>query len=108
VYETVYQFAGVKDLPFSEVVLIDPFNTGTLMTGFVTDKTEMSEDGIYTVFVPTAPNPTNGNIYHVKYDAIRFLDIGPQDAMRTIVGMGTGSKALINAKSKESQRLDID
>lgn len=100
VYDTVYQFSGLKKLPFSEVVLIDPFKTGTLMTGFITDRTK---NEFCTVFVPTAPNPTNGNIYHVKHDTIRFLDINPHEAMRTIVGMGTGSEALITSRIEQSK-----
>ncbi|MBN7810700.1 DUF502 domain-containing protein [Algoriphagus sp. H41] len=92
IHQTVYQFVGLKKLPFSDVVLIDPFKTGTLMTGFVTDK--INED-LYTIFVPTAPNPTNGNIYHVPKNAITFLNVQTQDAMRTIMGMGTGTCGLI-------------
>ncbi len=92
IHQTVYQFVGLKKLPFSEVVLIDPYKTGTLMTGFITDK--INED-LYTVFVPTAPNPTNGNIYHVPKKAITFLNAQTQDAMRTIMGMGTGTCDLI-------------
>lgn len=91
VHETVYQFAGVKKLPFSEVVMIDPYKTGTLMTGFITDR--ITED-LFSVFVPTAPNPMNGNIYHVPRNAVTFLNVSTQDAMRTVVGMGTGTSSL--------------
>lgn len=92
VHKTVYQFAGLEKLPFSQVVLIDPFKTGTLMTGFVTSQIN---ENLYTIFVPTAPNPMNGNIYHVPKDSIQFLPVSPQDAMRTIMGMGTGSACLL-------------
>lgn len=98
IYDLVYQFAGVKKLPFSQVVMIDPYKTGVLMTGFVT---EHINDNLYTVFVPTAPNPTNGNIYHVPKDCITFLKVNPQDAMRTVVGMGTGTSSLLVNLSKE-------
>ncbi|MEP2771873.1 MAG: DUF502 domain-containing protein [Fulvivirga sp.] len=94
-HQTVNHFTGVKDLPFNQAVLIDPFNSGTLMTGFVTDN--INED-MYCVFVPTAPNPTNGNIFHVKKEAITFLDVTPQDAMRTVIGMGTGTANLFKSK----------
>ncbi|MBB6325582.1 putative membrane protein [Algoriphagus iocasae] len=94
IHQTVYQFVGLKKLPFSEVVLIDPYNTGTMMTGFITD--QVNED-LYTVFVPTAPNPTNGNIYHVPKSSIKFLSVNTQDAMRTIMGMGTGTCDLISS-----------
>lgn len=92
IHQTIYQFVGMKKLPFSEVVLIDPFNSGSLMTGFVTDQIN---DSLYTIFVPTAPNPTNGNIYHIPKNMITFLDVSVQDAMRTIMGMGTGTCTML-------------
>lgn len=81
-------------MPFSQVVLVDAYNTGVLLTGFITETVSKE---IYTVFVPTAPNPMNGNIYHVPASQLRFLDIEPEKAMRSIVGMGTGSTVLFEA-----------
>lgn len=86
IQETVKQLFGKKEDSFSRVVLVQVF--GVLMTGFVTDD---SKNGIYTVFVPTAPNPTNGFVFHVRKDQLTFLDTKPEDAMRTIIGVGTGS-----------------
>jgi uncharacterized membrane protein len=88
---TVQQFFGRKKMPFSQVVIADVMNTK--MTGFVTDE---REDGTYTIFVPTAPNPTNGFIFHVKKRQLDFLDIRADEAMSTIFGMGTGSSMLFN------------
>lgn len=92
---TIDKFSGQKKMPFSQVVLVDAYNTGVLLTGFITET--VTKD-IYTVFVPTAPNPMNGNIYHVPAAQLRFLEIEPEKAMRSIVGMGTGSSALFEAK----------
>ncbi|GAA0880653.1 hypothetical protein GCM10009119_36230 [Algoriphagus jejuensis] len=97
VQEIIAQFTGLKKMPFSQVVLVDAFNTGVLLTGFVT---ETIAGEIYTVFVPTAPNPMNGNIYHVPGSQLKFLDIEPEKAMRSIVGMGTGSSILFAAKHR--------
>jgi uncharacterized membrane protein len=93
IQEIIGQFTGLKKMPFSQVVLVDAYNTGVLLTGFVTES--VSKD-IYTVFVPTAPNPMNGNIYHVPVSQLKFLEIEPEKAMRTIVGMGTGSSCLFS------------
>ena len=94
--KTVQQFTGVKKMPFSEVVLVDAFNNGTKMTGFVTDK---NDNGIYTVFVPTAPNPTNGFIFHVKESQIEHTpDVKTEDAMRTIIGVGVGTSKTFDLK----------
>lgn len=95
VCDLIYQFAGMKKLPFSRVVLIDPYSNGVLMTGFVADE---SEDGMLTVFVPTAPNPTNGNIFHVPAGQAKILEVTPQSAMQTIVGMGTGSGKILDKR----------
>ena len=87
--DTVQQFFGRKKMPFSQVVIAEVMNTK--MTGFVTDE---RDDHTFTIFVPTAPNPTNGFIFHVKESQLEFLDARPEDAMRTIFGMGTGSSKL--------------
>lgn len=102
--ETIAQFAGLKKMPFSQVVLVDPYNTGVLMTGFVT---EIVSKDLYTVFVPTAPNPMNGNIYHVPTSQLKFLDLEPEKAMRSVIGMGTGSSILFPAKDRvQEESLD--
>ncbi|MGF1638489.1 MAG: DUF502 domain-containing protein [Cyclobacteriaceae bacterium] len=103
--ETIAQFSGLKKMPFSQVVLVDAYNTGVLLTGFVT---ETVTEGIYTVFVPTAPNPMNGNIYHVPASQLKFLDIEPEKAMRSIVGMGTGSSALFAAKYRVQEKESLN
>lgn len=103
--ETIAQFSGLKKMPFSQVVLVDAYNTGVLLTGFITEK---AGDGIYTVFCPTAPNPMNGNIYHVPATQMKFLDIEPEKAMRTIMGMGTGSSNLFAAREKTEEVEELD
>jgi uncharacterized membrane protein len=97
--DTVNQFLGRKKMPFSQVVIAEVMSTK--MTGFVTDE---REDGTYTIFVPTAPNPTNGFIFHVAKKQLDFLDIRPEDAMRTIFGMGTGSALLFPGSTEKGKR----
>ena len=88
--ETVMQFFGKQRSFFSEVVLVDLFNTGALMTGFVTD-----DYGEYlTVFVPTGPNPTSGLIYHVNKDKVLHTNASVENAMKSIISCGAGSSQL--------------
>jgi len=61
--ETVEQLLGGKKSPFSTVALAQIYANDTLVTAFVTDE---HENGMYTVFVPTGPNPTSGNIFHLE------------------------------------------
>lgn len=98
VKDIVQQFTGNKKTPFKQVVMADVFGNGALMTGFVTDD---HENGIYTIFVPTAPNPTNGFVFHVKKEHIRFVDKDAQEAMRTVIGMGAGSVKLFDEKERD-------
>ena len=93
--ETVTQFLSSKQSPFSSVALVNVFGNETLMTAFVTDE---HEDGSYSVFVPTGPNPTSGNIYHLKKEFVHLVDISVEDAMRSIISCGAGSSKLIKAK----------
>ncbi len=93
--DTIKQFSNKRDTPFSKVVLIDAFNNETRMTGFITDT---HNEGIYTVFVPTGPNPTNGMIYHVKESQIEILDVSVEEALKSIISVGAGSKNVIDKK----------
>ncbi len=97
--DIVQQFTGKKRTAFQQVVLLAPYGSDTLMTGFVTDQDE--ED--FTVFVPTAPNPTNGFVFHMKREQLTFIDVKTEDAMRTIVGMGAGSQALFKSVEKKPE-----
>ena len=85
-------------MPFSQVVLVKVFNSETLMTGFITEE---MDDELFTVFVPTGPNPTNGFIFHVKRNQLVFVDTKPEDAMRTVIGVGTGSHILFSGHQRK-------
>ncbi len=94
--ETVRQLIGSNRTPFGRVVLVNVFGTQTRMTGFITD--ELGNE-MYTVFVPTAPNPTNGFVFHCHTSQIEFLDhIKSEDALRSIIAVGAGSNILFKEK----------
>jgi len=95
--ETVLQILGNKKTPFSSVALVRIFGNDTLVTAFVTDE---HPDGSFSVFVPTGPNPTSGNIYHLKGEYVHPVDIPVEEAMRSIISCGAGSAQLIRAYKK--------
>ncbi len=97
--DTVNSLIGTKQAPFSRVALVDVYGNATRMTGFITNENEVH--GYFTVFVPTGPNPTSGNIFHVKEEQLEFLDIGVDDAMRTIISCGTGASDLFESSQKK-------
>jgi uncharacterized membrane protein len=93
VKETVSQFLDKdRQSPFSSVALVRLFGNDTLVSAFVTDR---HADGRYTVFMPTGPNPTSGNIYHVAAENVFPVDASVEDTMRSIISCGAGSSSLI-------------
>ena len=98
VKETVFQFLGNKKSPFSSVALAQIFGNETMVSSFVT---ETHADGSCTVFVPTGPNPTSGNIYHLDAKYVHPVDVSVEDAMRSIISCGAGSSSLLE-KLKDS------
>jgi len=101
--DIVGQFLGDSSKsPFAngEVALVRLFGNETEVTAIVTSK---HEDGRYTVFMPTGPNPTSGNIYHVTEEQVTLCpDIAVSDAMRTIIACGAGTGELLS-NNKESK-----
>ena len=91
--EIILHFSGEEETPFSAVVLVKPFGNDTLMTGFVTDRNPKAP--YTTVFVPTGPNPTSGNIYHVRNENVFDVDVKVEIGMKTVIGCGAGSKPLL-------------
>ena len=92
--ETVLQLLGNKNSPFSSVVLVNIFENETRVTAFITEE---HADGSFTVFVPTGPNPTSGNIYHVKKQYVTKTDADVEDAMKSIISCGAGSSKIIKS-----------
>jgi uncharacterized membrane protein len=74
------------------VALVRLFGNETLVSAFVT---ETHPDGSYTVFMPTGPNPTSGNIYHVPGENVFPVDVSVEDTMRSIISCGAGSSTLV-------------
>jgi uncharacterized membrane protein len=64
------------------------------MTGFITDE---HHDGLYSVFVPTGPNPTTGYIFHLKPKYVHHVDVPIENAIKSVISCGAGSSDLIDA-----------
>ncbi len=101
--ETVKQFFGKNKSFFSEVVLVDVFNCGTLMTGFITD----DHGDFVTLFIPTGPNPTSGNIYHVKKDKIIHTNATVDSGMKSIISCGAGSSEIFKTGIEKAKEKDL-
>lgn len=91
--ETLVQLLGREQTPFTKVVLVQLFpRKNVFMTGFITNETKK----LITVFVPTGPNPTSGNMFHLPKEQVHILEgISVEDGLRTIIACGAGSSDLI-------------
>jgi uncharacterized membrane protein len=102
--EIVGQFFGDSESsPFSsgEVARVQLFGSQcpTTVTAIVTSK---HKDGTITVFMPTGPNPTSGNIYHVPEEYVQLCpDVTVEDMMKSIIACGAGSASLFTANRQE-------
>ncbi|MDO8283023.1 MAG: DUF502 domain-containing protein [Thermodesulfovibrionia bacterium] len=103
--DTVMQFLGGKKAPFSSVALVRVFGTDALFIAFITDS---HPDGSYTVFIPTAPNPTSGNICHLKSENVYLVDVPVEQAMRSVISCGAGSAPLIESMLKKMKEKEAD
>jgi uncharacterized membrane protein len=100
--ETIVQFLSNKTrASFSSVALVQLFGNETLASAFITDR---HPDGSCTVFVPTGPNPTSGNIFHLKAEYVHPVNVRIEDAMRSIISCGAGSQKLINAYLENNRK----
>ena len=66
------------------------------MTGFITD----DQGEIITVFVPTGPNPTSGNIYHLQKDRVLKTGAPVDNGMKTIISCGAGSTEIFESRER--------
>jgi len=107
VKEVVVQILGSSEnSPFSNGVVarvkIFGMDCPTQVTALVVDR---SHGEIYTVFVPTGPNPTSGNIFHVnKEQVVIYPAIKLDSAMRTVIACGAGSNELFGDPSAQKNQ----
>ena len=96
VKDTVSQFIGSGGKnQFSRVALVRVFDNEVLSTAFITAS---HTDGSYTVFIPTAPNPTSGLIMHLPASRVTPVEVSVENAMKTVIACGAGSQALFKKK----------
>ncbi len=75
---------------FSQVALIDFPVKGTRSMGFIASE-DVSIQGTHkvSVFVPTAPNPTNGFLLFLDEADVEVIDIPVDTAIKMIISMGS-------------------
>lgn len=94
--DVVVQFVGGSEetsILSGQVALVRLYQDSQLLvTAIVTAQHQYG----YTVFVPTAPVPTSGMVYHLPSDSVQLLpDISVEQAMKTVIGCGAGSQTIV-------------
>lgn len=97
VYNTVKQvidtFGSQSRTMFSKVVLVQFPRAGVYSIGFLTNKAqgepqEKTREEVWTVFVPTTPNPTSGFLVMLPKKDIVELDMSVGDGMKMVISGG--------------------
>jgi uncharacterized membrane protein len=94
VKQIVVTFSAQKRAVFERVVLIPFPRDGSYAIGFLTNRAQgevqaRTDEEVWTVFVPTTPNPTSGFLVMVPREDIISLDMSVGDAMKLIISGGT-------------------
>ncbi len=97
IYGTVKQvkeaFAGHKSA-FQQAVLVEFPRKGIYSLGFITGEQRnevqfKTPHPVWSVFIPTTPNPTTGFLIFVPEQEIIRLDMSVADAIKSIISLGS-------------------
>ena len=97
-YRTVKQivdtFSAQKRNVFEKVVMVEYPAPGSFVVGFLTNRAAgeiqaSMPDEIWTIFIPTTPNPTSGFLIFYPQKRVRELDMSVGEAMKLIISGGT-------------------
>lgn len=97
VYNTVKQIVDTLSSQnrnmFSKVVLVQFPRPGMYSVGFLTNKMqgeaqEKTSEEVWTVFIPTTPNPTTGFLVMLPHEDIIELEMSVGDGMKLIISGG--------------------
>lgn len=85
-------FAEKREV-FKEVVLFQYPRQGMYSMGFITQDTrgeiqEKIEEDVYSIFLPTTPNPTSGYLLFIPKKDLIKLSISTEDALKLIISGG--------------------
>jgi len=93
VKQVVATFGSQNRNVFSQVVLVEYPRPGVWTVGFLTGKTQgeiqaRTGQELWSVFVPTSPNPTSGFVLFLPPSEITPLDMSVGDGMKMVISGG--------------------
>lgn len=106
VYTTVKQvvatFSAQNRNVFSKVVMIEFPRQGLWSIGFLTNRSvgepaQRAERELWTVFVPTTPNPTSGFLVMVPREEVTELEMSVGDGMKMVISGGAVTPSAVGS-----------
>lgn len=92
IYRLMLQVTNViaSDYGFSRVVFIEWPREGMIAMGFVTGRvfSKRKDHTLVTVYIPTVPNPTSGNMAFVHEDDVMETNLSVDEAMKLVFSGG--------------------
>jgi uncharacterized membrane protein len=97
--QILVSFSTPGESGFLRVVLVEFPKKGMRAVGFVTNESyDKSGEKLFTVFIPTSPNPTSGYLEIVRETDIVQTDISIDDALKMVLSAGKVSLKEISDK----------
>ncbi len=102
-------YAGTKEIsnafllsnkgPFMKVVLAEFPKEGSYALGFITSEAkgeiqDKTKDNVFSVLIPTTPNPTSGFLLFIPMDKLIFLDMTIEEGIKLIISGGIAYKSV--------------
>jgi uncharacterized membrane protein len=93
---------GGKGKSFREVVLFEYPRQGLWTVGFVTNKIELrgsaGDDELVSVYIPSPPNPTAGNLVLVPRRHIQILQMSVEEGLKFVLSGGIVTTGTLTTK----------
>lgn len=93
---------------FKQVVLFEYPREGCWAIGFITSYNEKKSEitdhfqgEVYSVFMPTTPNPTSGFLFYIPKEDCILLEMSSSDAMKLIVSGGVVTPPMERTEKEE-------
>ena len=74
---------------FREVALVEYPRKGLYSLGFITNITGEDANKVYSIFIPTTPNPTSGFLLMMQEHEFQVLDLPVDIALKAVISLGT-------------------
>lgn len=87
-------FLSDKSEVFKRVALFEYPRKGIYCIGFITQDTRgvvqnaIGDKDVYSVFLPTTPNPTSGFLLFIPKEDVKLLDISVEEALKLVISGG--------------------